>query len=166
MVPAAEVPNPESATVCGLLLAESAIVKAAVRVPVDNGLKRTATLQVALAARLDPQVLLEMMKSAALAPVIAMPLMEIETEPPLVSVTVFAAPTLPTATLAQLRLEGLTVAAAWHFDPEIRKGIRSAPNIATLKVLSFFTESLAEREAGTRDDGIIRRSMGISFSGA
>jgi hypothetical protein len=41
------VPNPESATFCGLLLAESVIVKLAVRVPVANGLKRIATLQLA-----------------------------------------------------------------------------------------------------------------------
>jgi hypothetical protein len=61
-----------------------------------------------------------MRKSDAFVPVIVIPLIERETELPFVNVTVFAAPTLPSATLAQLRLVGLTVAAARHFDPDIR----------------------------------------------
>jgi len=120
IVPAAVIPNPERVTFCGLLLAESVMTKVAVRVPVPRGLNRIATLQLTLGDRSDPQVLLEMMKSDAFVPVIVMPLIESETELPFVNVTVFAAPTLPSATLAQLRLVGLTVAAARHFDPDIR----------------------------------------------
>ena len=41
------VPSPESATVCGLLLAESIKLKVAVRVPVASGLKRIVTVQLA-----------------------------------------------------------------------------------------------------------------------
>jgi hypothetical protein len=79
-------------------------------VPVDSGLKRIVTVQLAWAARLDPQVLLEIRKSAELVLVIATLLMVIETEPPFVNVTDFDAPTLPSETLAQLRLDGLAVA--------------------------------------------------------
>jgi hypothetical protein len=120
IVPAAVVPNPERVTFCGLLLAESVMTKVAVRVPVPKGLKRIATLQLALGDRSDPQVLLEMRKSDAFVPVIVIPLIERDTELLFVNVMVFAAPTLPSATLAQLRLVGLTVAAARHFDPDIR----------------------------------------------
>jgi hypothetical protein len=102
------------------LLAESVMTKVAVRVPVPKGLKRIATLQLALGDRSDPQVLLEMKKSDAFVPVIVVPLIERDTELLFVNVMVFAAPTLPSATLAQLRLVGLTVAAARHFDPDIR----------------------------------------------
>src|ERR1700722_14001617 len=128
----AAVPKPERAIFCGLLLAESVMVKVAVRVPIAKGSKRIVTLQLAWAARLDPQVLLEILKSAALAPEIATPLIEIETASPFVNVTDFGAPTLPSGTLAQLTLDGLTVAAARHLDPEMRHETRSVPNISDL----------------------------------
>jgi hypothetical protein len=159
----AAVPNPESATFCGLLLAESVIVRVAVRVPVADGLKRIATVQPALAARVDPQVLLEIMKSAAFVPVKAMPRIEIEAEPPFVNVTDFGAPTLPSETLAQLRLDGLTVAAARHFDPEMRLGARSIPNISDLRIFGFLVEALTEEAAGAANCCLIRRFMGVSF---
>ena len=46
-IPIEAVPVPESATFCGLLLAESIKLKVAVRVPVDSGLKRIVTVQLA-----------------------------------------------------------------------------------------------------------------------
>lgn len=48
--------EPESATVCGLGLAESLKFKVAVLVPLTVGAKMIFTVQVADAARLDPQV--------------------------------------------------------------------------------------------------------------
>jgi hypothetical protein len=105
----AAVPVPESATVCGLLVAESVKVRVAVRLPAAAGLNTTVTVQLAEAARLVPQVLLESVKSAASVPVTAMLLMVTAAEALLVRVTDFAPPALPTATEYQLRLDGLTV---------------------------------------------------------
>ena len=53
------VPVPESATVWGLLVAESLKFKVAVRVPVAVGEKTIVAVQAAEAARLVPHVLLE-----------------------------------------------------------------------------------------------------------
>jgi hypothetical protein len=160
-IPVAAIPNPESGTFCGLLPAESLKLRVAVRVPVAVGLKRIATVQVALAAKLNPHVLLEIMKSAALAPVSATALIEIESEPPFVNVTDFAAPTLPIATLAQLRLVGLTVAAARQLDPESRHETRRAPKISDLRVLGLVFEASVEKAAGARNNCLIRHFMGV-----
>jgi hypothetical protein len=104
------VPNPDSATVCGLLLAESVKLRVAVRVPAATGLNTIVAVQLEDAARLEPQVLLEIAKSAALVPEIAMLLTAIELEPLFVKVADFGAPVFPTATLNQLILDGLAVA--------------------------------------------------------
>jgi len=161
--PAAAVPNPESGTFCGLLLAELVIVRVAVRVPAADGLKRIATLQLALAAKPDPQVLLEIMKSAAFVPVSATPLIEIETELSFVNVTDFAAPTFPSETLAQARLVGLTVAASRHFDPDMRHRTRSVPNVIDLRIFGLLVEGLAEEAAGAGNSCAIRRFMDVSL---
>jgi hypothetical protein len=145
------VPNPESGAFCGLLLAESVKLKVAVRVPVDSGLKWMVTVQLALAARVDPQVLLAIEKSAALVPVIVTLLMLIETEPPFVNVTDFAALTLPSATFAQLRLEGLVVAAARHFDATMQYRTRTVTSINDLRIFGLPFEAFAEETAGTRN---------------
>lgn len=159
------VPKPESGTFCGLLLAESVKLKVAVRVPVATGLKWMVTVQLASAARLDPQVLLAIAKSAALVPAIATLLMVIEAEPPFVNVTDLGAPTLPSGTLAQLRLAGLTVAAARHFDPPAEHRARSVTNIndLDLRILVFPVEVFAEEAEGARNSCVIRHSMGGSF---
>lgn len=49
-------PVPERATCCGLLAALSVKVRFAVRVPEVVGLKRTVTVQLAVAAKVEPQV--------------------------------------------------------------------------------------------------------------
>jgi hypothetical protein len=54
-------PVPERATVCGLLLAVSETDNVADLVPLAVGLNATETVQLADAARLAPQVLLEML---------------------------------------------------------------------------------------------------------
>lgn len=51
--------NPESATVCGELVAESLKLSVAVRVPLTVGANTTLAVHVADAARLVPHVLLE-----------------------------------------------------------------------------------------------------------
>ena len=144
------------------MLAESVKLKVAVRVPVANGLKWMVVVQLALAARLDPQVLLAIVKSAALVPEIATLLMVIEAEPPLVNVTDFGAPTLPSGTLAQLRLDGLTVAAAWHFCPQVEHRTRSVTGINDLRIFALL-EAFAEEASGAQNNRVIRRFMGNSF---
>jgi hypothetical protein len=60
------VPVPERLTVCGLPEALSVRVTAAVRVPLAAGVKATLIVQVAPAAKLDPQLLV----SAKLLPLV------------------------------------------------------------------------------------------------
>jgi hypothetical protein len=81
-------PVPDNSTVCGLPVPPSVKLSKATRDPAAVGLKLTATVQDAPAARLVPQVLLAMEKSPGSVLVKAM--LEIETvdEPLLCSVTV------------------------------------------------------------------------------
>lgn len=85
-LPAGAIPVPKRATVCGLFFAESIKLRAAERVPVAAVLKRIVAVQREKAARLDPQVVLEIAKSAALTPAIAMLLSATEADVPLLSV--------------------------------------------------------------------------------
>jgi hypothetical protein len=71
----AAVPVPESTAICGLPAALSVTTNAAVRTPVAVGLKVSETMQLALAAKVAPQLLDAMAKSPALVPPRAMPLM-------------------------------------------------------------------------------------------
>lgn len=96
------VPNPESATVCGLGLALSLKFKIAVRVPLTVGANKTLTVQLAAAASVAPQVFEEIWKSSGFVPVSVMLLIVSVVDPLLVNVTIFGAPLLPTATDAQL----------------------------------------------------------------
>ena len=89
----------------------------ALRAPVTVGAKRMLAVQLAAAARLVPQVLLNITKSPGLVPVRAMLLMVIAVVPLFVRVTTFCAPLPPTTTDAQLRLVGETVAAARQLIP-------------------------------------------------
>jgi len=66
------------------------------------------TVQLAEPARLVPQVLAEIAKSAALAPVMEMLLMLTAAAPPLLSVTGWAGLTAPTLAPANVRLGGAT----------------------------------------------------------
>jgi hypothetical protein len=59
--PVVPVPVPDSATVCGLLLAVSVKLRVAVRVPVVVGEKTMVAVQLADAARVVPQVLLDIL---------------------------------------------------------------------------------------------------------
>ena len=106
------VPRPETATVCGLLLAESRKLSVAVRVPAAVGPKRMLAVQLAPAASVEPQVLLYTEKSPAFAPENVMLLMLIDAALPLLSVMTFCPPLFPIATEAQLWLVGEAVTAA------------------------------------------------------
>jgi hypothetical protein len=103
-----DVPVPESATDCGLPLAESANRRIALRAPAVVGAKMMFALQLADGAREVPQVLLKIRKSPGFVPAKAMLLIVIEVVALFFRVTVFCAPLPPTGTETQLRLDGVT----------------------------------------------------------
>lgn len=116
------VPVPVSEAFCGLELEVSVKANVAVRVPVAIGLNAIVAVQVPDAARLVPQVLLEMLKSLPFVPEIPMLLMLIVLAPLLVSVTGFVPPLAPTATVPHARLDGPTVAPALDDAPVPERG--------------------------------------------
>ncbi len=88
-------PNPESVTVCGLLLAPSMKTKLAVRALSADGVNVIPTVQVAAGARAEPHVLVEIAKSKALAPVTETLLIGIAEAPLFCSVAVCTPLTAP-----------------------------------------------------------------------
>jgi hypothetical protein len=82
-------PVPLRVTVCGEPLALSATERAAVKLPVPEGIKMTETAHVASAARDVPQVFV-CVKVDAFVPVMLMPVMVSVAVPEFVSVTVCA----------------------------------------------------------------------------
>jgi hypothetical protein len=92
----AVVPVPVTITVCGEPVALSAMLMLADLLPVDTGLKLTDRVQLAPAAKVDPQVF-DKAKSSASAPDTAIELKDRLDEPLLVTVTVFAADVVPLA---------------------------------------------------------------------
>src|SRR5437899_5808623 len=102
-------PVPGSVTFCGLPAALSVMLSAAVRVPLDVGLKVTLMLQLAPAASEMPQALV-CAKSPALVPVIAMLLMVKLVVPVFLSVTDLATLVVPIACVEKVRLVGDNVA--------------------------------------------------------
>jgi hypothetical protein len=78
----------------------------AVRAPTAVGVKVTLMVQLALAATLEPQVLLAMLKSPGLAPEVEMELMVRALVPVLVRVTVCGGLVVPTVWLANGRVVG------------------------------------------------------------
>lgn len=109
------VAKPESATLCGLLLSESAKFNVAVRVPVAVGPNTMFAVQLAPGASVVAQVLLKTAKSPGFVPLKLMLLMLMVAVPGLVSVTTFCPPLDPIATAAQVSLAGETVAACIAF---------------------------------------------------
>ena len=102
-----EVPVPESATCCGLFVAESVKLSVAVRAPAAVGLNTIVAVQPADAVRLVPHVLLETVKSVAFAPVIATLLMVMDAAVALDKVAVCDAVLEPIVVLANVRLAGV-----------------------------------------------------------
>ena len=105
----ATVAVPVRLTDCGLLVALSVSVKAALLAPVVLGAKATLIWQEALAGMLDPRVLDEIRKSPGLAPV--KPTLETVIAAVLVflTVTVFAALVAPALVVGKANEEGETV---------------------------------------------------------
>lgn len=101
-------PVPVRLTVCGLFRALSVKVSVPVAAPTAVGEKVTPATQLAPAAMLAPQVLLAIAKPA-LAPTFVMPNATLAR---FVSVTVFAALVLPTASVPKLKLLEETVTCA------------------------------------------------------
>lgn len=102
-------PVPDNATVCGLLLDESATESVAARDPFVLGLNATEMLQLAAAARLLPQVLLEITKSPGFVPVTDTLLIVIEELDPFFKVVVCDALVEPAFTEPNEREVGLIV---------------------------------------------------------
>ena len=107
----AEIPVPLRLTVCGLPAALSLIVTAAVLVPRAVGVNRTLIVQLELAARLAPHVVVRE-KSPLFAPVIVMLAIVKTALPVLVTVTDWAALVVPTTRLPKEREVGETLTAA------------------------------------------------------
>jgi hypothetical protein len=103
-------PIPESATVCGLLLASSVKVRLAVRAPSADGVNAMLTVQLAAGARDAPQVLLEVAKSPEFGPVNVTLLMEIAEAPLFCNVAVWMAEVAPRLMMPKEREDGLAVA--------------------------------------------------------
>lgn len=106
--PALALPEPDNATASEL--EPSLTDHVAARAPAAVGLKRTLAVQLAEAARLDPQVVEEMAKSPASVPEIAAPLRLMAEEVPFVTVTVCEALAPPMPTLPKDKLDGVAVA--------------------------------------------------------
>jgi hypothetical protein len=106
-VPELVVPVPESATFCGLPVALSVKLRVALRLPEAPGLNVTDAVQLADAASVLPQVLLDMAKSAAFVPEIATLLMVIDDVSPFFRVADCAAVVEPTVVLAKVSEAGL-----------------------------------------------------------
>lgn len=111
-------PVPDNATVCGLLPAASENVSVAVSAPVVVGLNRTLTVQLAEAARLSPQELSVIKKSAASSPDNATLSTAIGTAPPLVNVIDCDALEDPTAVVAKVTLAGAMLALGINPVPD------------------------------------------------
>lgn len=104
------VPVPVRVTVCGLLIALSAMLRVPVAAPNATGVKVTPTRQFAPAAMLIPQVLLAMAKGLPVD--MEMPVSVSAVLSLLVTVTVFTALVLATASEPKLRLLEETVTGA------------------------------------------------------
>lgn len=99
-------PEPESATESGVGELPMVRVQAAARAPAAVGSKRTLAVQLADAARVDPQLVEEMAKSPELAPEMTEALMVTELEVLLVTVMICDALLEPRLTLPKFRLVG------------------------------------------------------------
>src|ERR1017187_1271156 len=109
--PAAAVPVPVRATVCGDPVALSAIDSEAVSAPAAAGLNSTETVQVAATASDVPQVVADLRKDVAFVPVTVSDVSVRAAVPEFFTVTSCAAVVTPTAVEAKLRLVGVSVTA-------------------------------------------------------
>lgn len=125
-------PVPLRATESGVEELLLVIVQVAVRLPVVVGLNRILVVQLAEAARLDPQFVLEIAKSLGLAPEIPAPLSVTEVDVLLVTVMDCAELEDPWLTLPKDKLAGAAVTAP---DPPLPSPVR-ATSCGLLSALS------------------------------
>ena len=104
------VPVPDNTAVWGEPAALSATDIDAVKVAADAGVKVTEIMHVAAAARVAPQVLAEMAKSAVLAPVTVIPVMLSVAVPGFDRTVLIEVEVLPTAVLGKARVVGVRTA--------------------------------------------------------
>jgi hypothetical protein len=109
-------PVPDNVAVCGEPAALSATSSTAERLPAAAGLKMTAKLQLAPAARVAPQVVLDTEKSAGFVPVNVTPEDVIGALPVFDSVNVCAALCDPTAVPANVAVVGASAATGAGAD--------------------------------------------------
>jgi hypothetical protein len=96
------------ATACGLVVALSLTVRVPLLAPVAEGSNCTLTVQLAAAARLDPQVVADCRKSPAFVPVNVKLRLVSVLDRLFFTVTVSAALVVPTVWLANVRAAGVT----------------------------------------------------------
>lgn len=101
-------PIPANVAVWTLPLALSVKDRDAETLPLAVGAKRTVTSQLEPAGSVAAQVLAEMLKLPAPGPAMAMFARVADPDPEFLRVTVLGSPLLPTGTLAQVRVAGLT----------------------------------------------------------
>lgn len=142
------VPSPESELVCGLPVALSAMLRAAVREPAAPGVKDIVMAQFAPAANEEPQVLFSV-KSVALAPVMVMPVILKAALPVFESVTTCDPLATSTGSFPKETLEGeaLAVGLALAPVPE-RLTLCGLPVALSVKVRAAVCAPLA---AGLKD---------------
>lgn len=92
-------PLPVSATVWGLFVALSVICRVAVSAPATLGLKTRLKVQLAPAARVEPQVVADCEKSPAFVPVNFVLMLLRVVDVPLVRVTIWAELVVPNVTV-------------------------------------------------------------------
>jgi hypothetical protein len=132
----AALPTPDSATVCGLLVAESVKLRVALRVPSALGLNTSVAEQLAEAASVAPQVVAEMAKSEAFAPVMAILPMLTAVLRPLPNVTDCEGLLDPTRVPAKVRLAGLAATTAGALPKPVRAIVCGLPLSESLKFSS------------------------------
>src|SRR5581483_5746106 len=109
--------TPESDTVSTGFAPECLNVSVAVRLPATEGVNRSVTAQLELAARFEPQALVAIEKSPASVPEMSILLMVIEPVPRFLRVTTWGLPVTPTSTSPQVTTNGETPTAETLVQP-------------------------------------------------
>jgi hypothetical protein len=153
-------PVPVRLTVCGQMLALSAIESVAVMAPVAAGVNVTLIVHEAWAASDVPQVFAEMANALALVPVMVSPERVMAVLSLFVSVAFFAALVLLTPCLPKDRVAGVNVACAKADEPRTsRESRRRTPLTNTLVPYFASLEPVGENKR-TKE---IEARIGMSF---
>src|SRR5207302_1122473 len=139
----AEMPAPLRVTICGLPVALSVMVMAAVRLPAAPGVKLTLMVQLAPAATEVPQVSV-WAKSPVLVPVTAMLETLSAPAPLLVRVTVCAVAEIGRASCREIELVAVNTTVGEEIKPERLRLIDSGRDVALSVMASAADRSQAE----------------------